>query len=189
MRQVGKDLLDHHRIFNAGDDLDGVAAAVADLDVDVENALQALPPSHCGPAFSGRSVFGRIRRASLVALAAFGRRHLRTMRTIGGENAVKSSQVDPGLGYQGDEPGDEVQWLGERPMDGQVGEDGQLVPGKPGFSNSPLGEKLSELSLKWIEIIYGTPNPETGGLDFKITMDTTPFTRPPTIYKGPGAPG
>jgi hypothetical protein len=39
---VGEDLLDQHRSFDAGDDLDGAAAAVAGLDVDVEYALQAL---------------------------------------------------------------------------------------------------------------------------------------------------
>jgi len=64
---VGEDLLDHHRVFDAGDDLDGAAAALAGLighvpvpdrfaavydranrlscrfvDVDVEDPLQAL---------------------------------------------------------------------------------------------------------------------------------------------------
>jgi hypothetical protein len=32
---VGEDLLNHHRIFNAGNDLDVAAAAFADLDIDV----------------------------------------------------------------------------------------------------------------------------------------------------------
>ncbi len=39
---MGEDLLDDQRIFDAGDDLDGTAAAVADSDVDIEYALQAL---------------------------------------------------------------------------------------------------------------------------------------------------
>jgi hypothetical protein len=42
--EVGEDLVDHHRIFDAGDDLDGTAATLADVGVDVENALQALFP-------------------------------------------------------------------------------------------------------------------------------------------------
>jgi hypothetical protein len=67
VRQVGKDLLDHHRIFDAGDDVHG----------RTYDAGGWLPEAACGC-----SVFGRIRRASLVALAAFGRRHL---RTIGGQ--------------------------------------------------------------------------------------------------------
>ena len=100
---MGEDLLDHHGSFDASDDLDVARAAIAALDVDVKNALQALRPGHGGRAFRGRSVLGPIRRTSLVALAAFGRRHLRTMRTIGGKHAMESRQVDPWLGHQGDE--------------------------------------------------------------------------------------
>lgn len=40
--QVGEDLLDHHRIFDAGDDLDDAAAFTAGLDVDVEHPLGSL---------------------------------------------------------------------------------------------------------------------------------------------------
>ena len=73
------------------DDLDGAAAALAGLDVDVEHTLQALRPGHGGPAFGGCWVFRRMRRAGLVTLAALGRRHLRTMRAVGGEYSVESS--------------------------------------------------------------------------------------------------
>jgi hypothetical protein len=34
--QVIEDLLDHHRIFDAGDDLYGTAAGLAGLNVDTE---------------------------------------------------------------------------------------------------------------------------------------------------------
>ena len=40
--EVGEDLLDHYRLFDAGDDLDWAAAALAGPDVDVEDPLQAL---------------------------------------------------------------------------------------------------------------------------------------------------
>jgi hypothetical protein len=40
--EVGQNLLNHQRIFDAGDDLDVVAAGLAGLDVDVEYALEAL---------------------------------------------------------------------------------------------------------------------------------------------------
>ena len=66
---------------------------------------------HGGPPFGGRGVFHRIRHASFVALAALGRRHLCTMRAVGGEHTMESSQVDPGLRHQRDKPGDEVQRL------------------------------------------------------------------------------
>ena len=74
---------------------------------------------HGGPAFGGCWVFRRRRRAGLVALTPFGRRHPRTMRAVGGEHTMESSQVGPGLGHQGDQPGNEVQWL-ENDMRGAI---------------------------------------------------------------------
>ena len=56
--QMGEDLLDHHRVFNTGNDLDGAAAFTAGFHVDIEDALEALRPGHGCPAFGGRSVFG-----------------------------------------------------------------------------------------------------------------------------------
>ena len=106
-----ENLADDAGIFNAGDDLDGAAAGLSGLDVDVQYALQALRPGHCCSAFGGRCVFRPVRRAGLVTLAPLGRRHPRTMRAVRGENPVKSSQVDSGLRYQGDKPDDEVQRL------------------------------------------------------------------------------
>ena len=38
---MGEDLLDHQRVFDAGDDLDAAAASLTGLDVDVEYPLQA----------------------------------------------------------------------------------------------------------------------------------------------------
>ena len=43
--EVAEDLLDHHRIFDAGDDLDVATAAVVGLDVDIEHASSAAPKS------------------------------------------------------------------------------------------------------------------------------------------------
>jgi len=60
-------------------------------------------------AAGGRGVFRCMRRAGLVALAALGRRHLRTMRAVRGKNAVEAGQVGPWLRHQGDKPGDDVQ--------------------------------------------------------------------------------
>ena len=59
-------------------------------------------------AAGGRGVVRRIRRAGLVALAVLGRRHLCTMRAVGGEDTMESSQVDSGLGHQCDKPRNEV---------------------------------------------------------------------------------
>ncbi len=109
--EVPEDLINYHWIFDAGDDLDVAAAVLAGLDVDVENALEPLRPAHGGPAFDRCWAVRRICRTGLVALTALGRRHLRTMRTVGGEHAMKSCQVDSRLRHQRDESGDEVHRL------------------------------------------------------------------------------
>ena len=107
--QVGENLLDHHRVFDAGDDLYGATAAFAGFDVDVEHPFQALRPGHGGPVCCRRADFRRICRAGLVALAAFSRRHLCTVCAVGGEDSVEPSEVDPGFGHQGDESCNDVQ--------------------------------------------------------------------------------
>ena len=106
--KVPEDLLNHHWIFDAGDDLDVAAAVLADLDVGVENALQPLRPGHCRSVFDRCRAVRRICRTGLVALTALGRRHLCAMRTVRGEHTMKSSQVNPRLRHQRDESGDEV---------------------------------------------------------------------------------
>lgn len=59
--------------------------------------------------------------------------------------------------------------------------------GRPGFSNSSLGKKLFDLATRWNVEVYGEPQPEAGGFDFKLNLDPTPFSTPPTIYEGPEA--
>ena len=44
--QVREDLLDHHRILDAGDDPDGATARPVGLHVDAKYALQALRIIH-----------------------------------------------------------------------------------------------------------------------------------------------
>lgn len=68
---------------------------------------------------------------------------------------------------------------------GQPATEGFPGSGQAGFYNSSLGQKLYRLAAKWNQEIYGTPEPFDGGFDFKLNMDTKPFTTPPTIYKGP----
>jgi len=41
---VGEDLLDHHRIVDAGDDPHRPAAFTAGLDVDIKHPLETSPP-------------------------------------------------------------------------------------------------------------------------------------------------
>jgi hypothetical protein len=59
-------------------------------------------------AARGRGVFGRIRRAGLVALTALGRRDLCAMCAVRGEHSVKSSEVDPRLRHPRNKSGNEL---------------------------------------------------------------------------------
>ena len=96
-----KDLLDHHRIVNAGDALDVAAAAVAELDIDVENAFQVLPgsmktqssceralrPSHGGPAFCRRAGCDtRVQRESRYLADMGNGRLIATRQSLQGEH-------------------------------------------------------------------------------------------------------
>ena len=93
------DLLDHHRVFNAGDNPDGSAAGPTGLDVNAKNPLEALCPAHRGPALGGCVLFCALLRTALVALSSFARCHPRTVLAVGGEHAVEAGEVHPGLGH------------------------------------------------------------------------------------------
>ena len=41
--QVTKDLIDDHRVFNAGNDFDGTTAFEAGFDIDIEYTLAKTP--------------------------------------------------------------------------------------------------------------------------------------------------
>lgn len=61
--------------------------------------------------------------------------------------------------------------------------------GRPGFANAPLGAKLLDLALRWNNELYGSPNPEAGGFDFKLNLDIklTGLSTALTVYRGPDA--
>ncbi len=61
--------------------------------------------------------------------------------------------------------------------------------GRPGFANAPLGAQLLALSLWWNRELYGTSNPQVGGLDFKLNLDINlaRLSKPLTVYRGPEA--
>ena len=52
--EVFKGLFDDPRIFDTSDNLDGTAAMLTRIDVDVEHAFEALRPGHGGAALYGR---------------------------------------------------------------------------------------------------------------------------------------
>ena len=95
--KVGEDLLDHHRVFDAGNDSERTGTFPAGLDVDVENALQSLRPGHRGPAFGGRLGLRLIERSGFVALAPFGRRHRCTVFAVRGQARGGAAPIVPPL--------------------------------------------------------------------------------------------
>ncbi len=83
-----QDLLDHYRVFNAGDDFHGAAAAAAGLDVDIENTLEPLRPCHRRSPLCWCCRF--ISHPDLVAPAPFCRRDQRPVPTVGCEHPVEA---------------------------------------------------------------------------------------------------
>ncbi len=94
----GRDLLDHHRVFDASNHLQRPAAFSTGLDIDVEDTLQALRPGHGSPALSWRWWF--IRYPGLVALAPRSLRDQGAVFSVGDKHTMEACQVDSGLRHQ-----------------------------------------------------------------------------------------
>jgi hypothetical protein len=112
--QVSEDLLDHRRIFDAGDDFHRATAFLAGLDVDIENALEALRPGHRGPPSGGCWRFFGF--PGLVAPAPPGRGDHGAMPAVRGEHAMEAGEVDLGSGHQGRQPCHEIQRIKDTKM-------------------------------------------------------------------------
>lgn len=119
--EVVEDLVDDHRVLDAGNHLHRPLALFAFGNVDVEDALQASGPGHGGPllqrcAFLGRKVHGT---DLACPLATFGRGDRYTVVAVGGEHAVEAGQVHSRFGHQRRQLRHEVQGL-EDHMGGAV---------------------------------------------------------------------
>ncbi len=64
---------------------------------------------HRGPAFRRRFLLSLLKDFGLGALPPFRRCHRGAVSTVGGKYAMQARQIDPGLGHQGGESGDDVQ--------------------------------------------------------------------------------
>ena len=102
--EMFEDVTDDGGVFDTGDDLYGATAVLADFDVDLEDALEALCPSHRPMAF-GRGL------GWIAASPAPRGGDLLSQSVVGGEHAVVAGEVDPRRGDEGGESCDEVQWL------------------------------------------------------------------------------
>ena len=81
--EMREDLLDHHRVLDAGDDLHCATTPLTPLDVDLEHALEAARPAH-GEVSVG---FGSLLSAGGVR-AAPGRSDLRAPTAMRGEHPM-----------------------------------------------------------------------------------------------------
>ena len=108
---MGENLLDHHGILNGGDNPERAATDRAGLDVDTEDAHQALCPGHRGAAFGRRGLLAVIGGLAFVASASLGRCHQGAVLTVRRKHAMEPREVDSGLRHQRGQPGNEIQRL------------------------------------------------------------------------------
>ena len=93
-------------ILNTGDDLYRSTATAANLDIDIEYALESLGPGHRDVSFSGWANFSI--GDSFHSFATFGRRDLPTPSVVRCQDAVVSREIDPGFWYECRQPSDEI---------------------------------------------------------------------------------
>ena len=108
---MGEYLADDVGIFDAGDDLHGIAAGLAGFDIDAEYALKPLYPCHGGMVLGRGLVLCRMGSCGFASLAASSRSDQCPVLTVGCEDAVEAGEVDPGFWHEGGEACDKVQGL------------------------------------------------------------------------------
>ena len=91
-----EDLRNQRRVLDTGDDPQCSATIGTGLDIDGENTLEALHPTH------GCHGFIAVHRATRPA-----RHDPAAVFEVRRENAVKSGEVEPRPGNQGGQPGDD----------------------------------------------------------------------------------
>ena len=97
--EIGEDCLDELRRFDAGDDAQRTATHATVFDVDVEDALEPLHPTHGSPTRRMRLAGGLVGRVGDDAAAVLAFR---------GEHAVVSGEMGAGAWNEGGEAGGEV---------------------------------------------------------------------------------
>jgi hypothetical protein len=84
-----KDCLDDQWVYNASDNSPCFPATSADRDIDIEHAFKSLCPGHFPVLICQRLCLICILQAlSAAALATLRRRHIDSVLTLWGKNAV-----------------------------------------------------------------------------------------------------
>ena len=96
-----KDFVDDQWIFDAGNNFHSCAATTAGRDIDLKHAFKSLRPGHF-PMFICRRLCAicTLQALSTTTLATLRRRHIDSVLTVGGKNAVIACQIGAGSGYQ-----------------------------------------------------------------------------------------
>jgi hypothetical protein len=53
LAKMSQNPVDNVLVLDAGDDFDGLTTAIANVNVDIEYALESMGPGHCDVSFSG----------------------------------------------------------------------------------------------------------------------------------------
>ena len=97
--EMGEDLLDEFGRFDVRDDAQRTATHATVFDVDVEDALEPLHPTHGSPTRRMRLAGGLVDRVGDDTVAVLA---------VRGEHAVVSGEMGAGAWNEGGEAGDEV---------------------------------------------------------------------------------
>ena len=94
-----KNLLNCDRVFHASHDLDWAFTLLADLDVNIEHPFQSLHPGHGGMTLGWGVVFPCPTRLGFTTFSSLRWCDVNPVHAVGGEDSVKSGEIDPGLGH------------------------------------------------------------------------------------------
>ena len=104
--KMSQDPVDGVLLLDASDDFDRPTAATANLNVDIEHALESLGPGHSSMAL-GRCPYFRI-CARLKCLATSGRSDFPAPAVIRRQDAVVAGEIDSRFRHQCCQPCDEI---------------------------------------------------------------------------------
>ncbi len=94
-----ENLLNHHRIFHTGNDLDRALTLLTDFNFNIEYPFQSLSPIHSSMTFCRCLLIPGLLLQLLSTLASLGWGNMNSILAIGSEHTVEPGEVDSGLGH------------------------------------------------------------------------------------------